>query len=272
MIKINNQNYEIKKFPDGTLNMTNCRFPTQADIRPITIIWTFEHIEEQIVLYNLVKHLKNISGTSRIILILPYVPNARMDRVKDPYSEVPTLKYFCEFINNLYFYRVIVCDVHSPVTMTLLDRAIDVGCIDYVESVIEEINPDFIFFPDHGAYDRYKDEINMRTPFFGEKLRDWSTGHITGLEVRNPYSIPPEEYKDKSILIIDDICSYGGTFFHSAAALKDMGFGDIYLYVTHCENSILEGQAISNPELIKHIYTTSSIFTGKHERITVLED
>ena len=72
----------------------------------------------------------------------------------------------------------------------------------------------------------------------------------------------------KDILIVDDICSYGGTFLHSAKKLKEFGANKIYLYVSHCENSILKGQLMSSG-LIERVFTTNSIFTESHERIEV---
>lgn len=79
-----------------------------------------------------------------------------------------------------------------------------------------------------------------------------------------------EVIKGKNVLIVDDICSKGGTFYHSAKALKAAGANDVYLYVTHCENTIFKGELI-NSDLIKHIYTTRSVFTLAHEKITVLK-
>ena len=73
------------------------------------------------------------------------------------------------------------------------------------------------------------------------------------------------------VLIVDDICSKGGTFYHSAKKLKELGADNIYLYITHCENSILEGELI-NSGLIKEIYTTDTIFTKEHELIKVLNE
>ena len=68
----------------------------------------------------------------------------------------------------------------------------------------------------------------------------------------------------------DDICAYGGTMYHSAKKLKEMGAGDVYMYVTHCENSILEGDLI-NSGLVKKIFTTDSIFNKEHPLIEVME-
>ena len=79
-----------------------------------------------------------------------------------------------------------------------------------------------------------------------------------------------EVVNGKDVLIIDDICSRGGTFYHSAKALKEAGAKNIYLYVTHCENTILEGELLTSG-LIEKVYTTNSIFTKEHEMIEVFE-
>lgn len=51
----------------------------------------------------------------------------------------------------------------------------------------------------------------------------------------------------------------GGTFYHSAKKLKELGANDIYLYVTHCESTIFKGEMI-NSGLIKKIFTTSTLY------------
>ena len=106
--------------------------------------------------------------------------------------------------------------------------------------------------------------INM-TYTYGNKNRDWKTGKILGLDITNEYFV-----KDKDILIVDDICSRGGTFYYSAKALKEAGANKIYLYVTHCENTILEGEVLTSG-LIEKVYTTNSIFTKEHEKVEVYE-
>lgn len=268
MIFINGKQYTIKLFPDGTPNMTDINIQDRKDIRTVVIEWRYENNGEQVILYNLVNFIKDVLCVP-VQLILPYVPNARMDRVKNSIQEVHTLKYFCKFINDLDFDRVYVTDVHSPVTMTLLERAIEFDVSSKVINLIDNLNVDYIFFPDKGALERY-DYLITRTPFYGVKTRDWTNGKIIGYSVENPYNIPEDAFASKSILIIDDISSYGGTFFHASNALKEKGFGDIYLYVTHCENNILKGDVIKSDN-VKHIFTTNSIFTGQHSKITVIE-
>ena len=75
----------------------------------------------------------------------------------------------------------------------------------------------------------------------------------------------------RNVLIIDDICSKGGTFYHSAKRLKEAGAANIYLYVTHCESTIYEGELLKEDSLIKHIFTTNSLLTAPNEKMTIVE-
>lgn len=112
---------------------------------------------------------------------------------------------------------------------------------------------------------RYSEIIPL--PYaFGIKKRDWETGQIQGLDVAGSV----HKIEDSKILIIDDICSRGGTFYHSAKKLKELGAKEIYLYVSHCENTILEGELLTSG-LIEKVYTTNSIFTKEHEKIEVIK-
>ena len=43
----------------------------------------------------------------------------------------------------------------------------------------------------------------------------------------------------------------------------------IWLYITHCENSILEGDLIKSG-LVERIFTTKSIFTKQHNLIEII--
>ena len=79
----------------------------------------------------------------------------------------------------------------------------------------------------------------------------------------------PEKVKDRNILIIDDICSKGGTFTHTAKALKAAGADEIYLYVTHCEPTIYKGSVLTDG-LIEKVFTTNSIYVGASPKVVVL--
>ncbi len=265
MIIVNGKKLDKLQFPDRSYLIRS-----NEESGEVTIKFLYESDEEVFHLFCLAKHIKNRTKAS-LILEMPYLPNARMDRVKNA-DEVFTLKYFCELINALHFDRVEVLDAHSNVGIGLLDRAINRSPKKYIDKVLEIIADENIvlFFPDEGACKRYM-EIMGEVPFcFAIKKRDWRSGIIQGLDViKNGLEI-----EGKTVLMIDDICSYGGTFYYSAEELKRAGVKEIYSYSTHTENSILSEKSkyyslLESGEVRKH-FTTESIFTGKSKHISVL--
>lgn len=264
MIIIGNKPYQPKYFGDGTLKMVTLddyNIPEDGDV---TIEWRFDDISEYVMLMYLVNYIRD-TKRSRVELILPYVPDARMDRVKHPDREGHTLKYFCDFLNSLNFRKITVTDPHSPVAMSLLKRAKEKDIRKYIDEVLRTVNVDVFLFPDKGARDRYA-YLDMRPSEYGEKTRNWETGRIDGFEIiGNVLNI----FSKKNVLVIDDICAYGGTFHHAVNAAYKANAEEIYLFVTHCENDILKGDLINNPHLSR-IFTTNSIFRGEHEKIWVI--
>lgn len=261
MITLNDEIVTIDSFPDGTMLLKEVSPKFEARIR-----WNFENDREFLALIYLTKHLR-ANGVKCVKLWMPYIPNARQDRVKNE-EDVFTLKYFAKLLNSLNFNSVTVLDPHSSVSEALINNLAVCSPLPYIEDAINDIPSAsnlLMFYPDEGSMKRYSGMLQR--PFaFGVKNRDWQTGKIIGLDVITNGN----DIAGKDILIVDDICSYGGTFLHSARKLKELGANDIYLYVTHCENSILNGELI-NSGLIKKIYTTDSIFTKEHELIEVLE-
>lgn len=61
-------------------------------------------------------------------------------------------------------------------------------------------------------------------------------------------------------VLIDDLCSYGGTFLLTAKKLKDLGAKEIYLLVGHCEDSIFSGSVFTSG-LIDKVFTTNTIMS-----------
>ena len=262
MISVNGEPIDFTQFPDGT---TSFRYSPGLE-KTFTIRWKYDGDHECILLWYLVHHLRRCDSRAEITLQLPYIPNARMDRVK-AFDEVFTLKYFAEFINSLAFDIVSVRDPHSNVAAALIDNVYVLDSKHYIDQAIEHcLSYDdnlLICYPDEGAAKRYT-ELLKREHVFCIKHRDWRTGNIEGLELTSP-----ELVKGRNVLIVDDICSRGGTFTHTAKALKEVGAKDIFLYVTHCENTIEKGTILTDG-LIKHVYTTGCIYRGNHEMVTVL--
>ena len=275
MITINRQIVDIQHFPDGT-QLLKGNFWTDSEIDCFE--WKYENDEELVTLMFLSKHLREKNPYNRQVLFMWYVPNARMDRTKKD-TEVFTLKYFCEVINSLGFNEVRVLDPHSNVTPALIKnvQVFQPGLV--VNKVVKELDlheNDYVYFPDDGAAKRYADLFPVkRNILIGHKKRDWSTGRILGLEItgRDGQTFEDGHFMGCKVLMIDDIISYGGTLAYSADELKNLGFNHIYAYATHVENSILDEEKGTllkrlNDGTVDRIYTTDSIYSGKHPKIT----
>ena len=264
MIRLNGNNIDIGSFPDGTM-LIKQDIPKEDKI---TIEWFYENDRETLAVMYLAEHLK-AHGCDNVHLYMPYIPNARQDRVKTN-EDVFTLKYFANLINSLCFGTVTVLDPHSSVSEALINNIIIEKPVKYIERAIEKIREaegeiPSMFYPDEGAGKRYSGMISL--PYaFGIKKRDWKTGQILGLDVAGDI----DSIAGKNILIVDDICSRGGTFYHSAKKLHELGARNIYLHITHCENSIFDGEVLTSG-LIKKVFTTNSILTREHEMIEKVE-
>ena len=259
MFFVNDVWVQVDRYPDGTPRMNIGEVPDGAIIE-----WYFEK-DEEMILFFIVSHLKERFAVKRLTLRMPYIPHARMDRVKDE-KEVFTLKYFCEFINSMGFEKVIVRDPHSKVSLDLLERAVQEPIGESIKGLANRLldpKKDMIFYPDEGSRKRYSGMVDFPCAY-GVKKRDWDTGRISGLDAEGKIPAAPFD-----ALIVDDISSYGGTFLLSAKKLKELGADKIYLYITHCENSILEGELI-NSGLLERIFTTRSIYSGNNKLIEVL--
>lgn len=266
MIKVWNSIIKEQRFPDGTLNLVVD--PNVYNLRTtrMEITWLYESDSEMFTLMCLVDILKRKGWKGYLTLNLPYVPHARMDRIKSS-EENFSLKVFSQWLNSLGFDDVITENIHSNVGEALIDNIHNNLPSEDIEKVLCLYAPDMIFFPDEGACKRYSDmqiikEFNLPISF-GIKKRDWKTGEILGL------SIIGEDFENKKILIIDDICSKGGTFKHSAVGLKKLGASDVGLYVTHCEDTITQGELLEN-DWISQIYTTNSICHTEHPKIKII--
>ena len=254
MIKVNGKVIAQNQFPDKTLllKISETILENCDDTGYINIHWLYENDAELFTLICVKRYFDENFYRKAIHLIMPYIPHARMDRVKND-EDVFTLKYFCEIINSLHFTTVEVRDAHSNVSSALLNKVFEEPIEDYVRDAINLSGAEALFFPDEGAMKRYSEKSSL--PYtFGMKKRDWKTGQILGLDIINS-----ENIVGKDVLIVDDICSRGGTFYHSAKALKAAGAKSVSLYVTHLEKTVTIGD-LPNSGLINHIYTTKSIF------------
>jgi ribose-phosphate pyrophosphokinase len=266
MIYLNGTKLDFKTFPNGEtlVNGEQIRGACRTEANAIT--FKYENDSDLIKLMFVKKYLdeRHLS----CILTVSYMPYSRMDRVEG--ASVFTLKYVAEFINSLKFDRVIVLEPHSDVTCAVLDRALADNQTGWMlNRVVEEVgfrkDMDYLFFPDGSAAKRYG-KIEGYKQLAGFKQRDFATGRIKSLDI-----VGADRIDGAKIVMVDDLCSYGGTFLLSATKLKEIGASEIYLIVGHCEESIYQGD-IFKTDLIDKVFTTNTIISKElNDRIKIFE-
>ena len=287
MVLLNNQPVKFINFPDGTVKI-DVTLDDMCVEDMYTIEWRYENDAEFMLVAFLRMHMDDDATTKKAtsVLKLGYIPNARQDRVKD-YTEVFTLKHFAKLINNLNFDEVDVIDPHSRVAEALIDHIYIENVDGYIEYALCDIaekedmtQEDIVlFFPDEGSQKRYKtDDLTEYVSFFGNKVREWKTGHILGLKIETHTDKDLSYLEGKTVLIIDDIISAGGTVYYSIKELEKYGVKNVYAYCSHLENTMFKEEENKlracledKTNVFKRIYTTNSIYNLEHERVTAID-
>ena len=253
MIKVNGELLEFQTFPNGETRVDGEAI-LKAATEPSNIVMLKYESDGDLIKLMFVKRFMDDRRLHSSLLI-SYMPYSRMDRVEG--ASVFTLKYAANFINSLGFEEVTVIEPHSDVTMALIDRSrAEYPSVELLEQVIRETGfdpkEDFLFFPDAGAQKRYA-KVKGFKQLVGFKVRDFQTGQIQKLDVVGDAGKPGFK-----AIIVDDLCSYGGTFLLSAERLKELGASEVFLLVGHCEKSIFQGK-VPDSDLLDRVFTTDTM-------------
>lgn len=204
-------------------------------------------------------------GCTLNVLFIPYFPAARQDRLMVT-GEPLSVKVYADIINAFQFKKVVIYDVHSEVTSTLLHNCKVVPNHNFIQTVLEKIDKELLLIsPDAGALKkihRLAEHLGGIKVVTCSKNRDVRTGALKNFKVDS------DDLEGKDCLLVDDICDGGGTFLGLAKALKEKNAGKLYLAVSH--GIFSKGYE----ELLKHfekIFTTDSIRTINEDKIEQLK-
>ena len=268
MIYLNEKPVEFIQFPN---NEKRLDLPKElVNFRDTHIVndiyWKYE-TDESIFELLLVDNAM-ISYEQEYNLYIGYMPYSRMDRVKEQGTAF-SLEVISDIINNLtMFNEIYILDPHSPITLQELNKyqfidhafefkySLAKDMIDYTQL---DINNAWFVFPDKGAATRYNAD-DYPNVIICEKVRNFATGKIESIKA-SIEKVTHQPSENAPIIIIDDLCSYGGTFVGAIQAIKkdlNIKSTENWLVVTHAERAIDMGQV---PLIFNHIFTTDSIYT-----------
>nr|DAD60641.1 MAG TPA: Baseplate wedge protein [Caudoviricetes sp.] len=264
----------VKRFPNGEKKYMIPEIPAEG-ILDITMI--YEDDSEFFDLLCIVDSILRNNPNTEFVLNLPYVPYSRMDRIESKTDSL-SLKSFASFVNNLIKPKRIKClDAHSDVTLAVFDAPVinHVPQIDMVKKNFSHTDT-LLVFPDATAVKRYKKLFSEYQSVSINKEHDFQTGKIISSTLVKSGNISDEFlWNIKNVVIVDDICSKGGTFLLASKLIKEnIGHEDyvINLVVAHCEASIFEGELFKeNSPFNGKVYCTNSM-PAMVEHLNMLKD
>lgn len=208
-----------------------------------------------------------------------YLPYSRMDRIKEDGTAF-SLEIIANLINNLKSAnKKYTLDAHSDVSLALVRNIKELGKdFSFHNEVIKRVlkSEDFdektiLVFPDAGARKRFENKVDLskvKNIITCDKSRDFQTGQIK--EIIANFEKKENQSDDfKNIFVIDDLCSYGGTFVGVKEAINKIikdNKAKYNLIITHCEDVILKGQVLNEYE---KVFTTDSLLTIEHPKIDI---
>lgn len=257
----NKMEYVVKTYPDGSKYVDIVKFSS-------TLVFRLNSYEDLWVLnqiHDIVKHQGRI-----VNVIITNLLDAQADR-RFSHNQPHGLKLVCSFLNEMknFFYKIY--HPHNPeVVEALLDRVEIIDNHDFIYEVLSELKSNYY---DFNAYNMEDNLILMSSDAGGfkplmklcDKL-EWA-GETSSASKSRKYVngkseltqvLDRDDFKGKDILIIDDICVYGGTFKGLAKMLDERNCGKLFLAVSHMTVLELGKDTVGN--YFDRVFTTNSKF------------
>ncbi len=265
MLTLNGRVLRVDRFPNHEARFKDFDDKIEAGYNILEL--KYETDEDLLALMFAKKHIDEFENT-KCTLFIWYMPYSRMDRKIE--GDLFTLKYICEYINDLGFKKIVIMEPHSEKTLLMLKNAVAVypinDWIDYVQKDIGFTQQDSIVLPDKGAVARYLEHVEEEQVVLIEKQRNPITCSIEKMYLKEGVVHP-----GANCIILDDLCSRGGTALWAAKILKEHGAGNVYVAVSHLEEAALEGNLLKEDSPVTMLYATKSITSKPHPKVKYVD-
>jgi ribose-phosphate pyrophosphokinase len=246
--------YEIKTYPDNTQYVKVNEFTDELEFR----------INSYLDLWTL-RQIKDVCDNNRqeVNLRITCLLDAQADRRFNP-DESSGLKLVCEFINSMKFKSVSVFHPHnSEVVEALINNVTIIDNTNFIRNCLQSlINMGdsyleenlILLSSDAGGFKplmKLADKLQWKGEVYGaSKSRKYEDNKSKLVQ-----EIDRQDFGGKDILIVDDICVYGGTFIGLAKMLKERNCGKLYLAISHLTVDRPKKELF---DLFNEVFTTTS--------------
>ncbi|MDD1768256.1 MAG: ribose-phosphate diphosphokinase [Methanomassiliicoccales archaeon] len=212
-----------KRFPDGECYIRLEREGIERDV----VIVQNSHPDDMFVELLLLQDAAARLGAEKITNVIPYFGYARQDKLFNK-GEAVSAAVMVEHIE-MRADKVITVDIHSAETLDWfkIAKGVDVHATSCIGSYFSSKGIDLVLAPDEGAAERAEGVAKILGCDWDHLVKT----RLSGTEVR----ITPKrlDVKGKSVLIVDDIISTGGTIEAATKQLRSLGARRIVAVCTH---------------------------------------
>ncbi len=243
---------EHKIFPDGERYIRLKGDVKGQDCVLVNTTYPTEHILDLFFLQDAILE----AGASSLSVVVPYFAYARQDQLFKGGESISSraLAKRIEFQAGSFF----SVDLHSK---RILDYftipATNLSAMALLADHAELYGPDLLLSPDEGGVERIKQaasEVDVPWDYLVKKRIDGNTVKI------EPKSMDVE---GKTVVILDDIISTGGTMYKAAQQLLEHGAEEVHIGCTH---GIFVGDAYERLESVcDSIFCTDTVETKGNE-------
>lgn len=224
--------FDIHRFPDGEILVT-AGPSDNVERRVVAIYRSLYDPNAKLIEVMLAANALRSLGAAKVILIAPYLPYMRQDRAFHP-GQAISQEAVAQFLA-AQFDGIVTIQPHLHRTLSLSSIfgstpaiAINAGHAIAADLRMDVNPPDVIVGPDEESEGLVRQVVDVlgASWFVARKARHGDSN----VTIEMP---PGLEIHGKSIVIVDDIVSSGGTVITLAKALKQAGAGNITVYVVH---------------------------------------
>ncbi len=249
---------EFKRFPDGEAYV---RIHENLDNEDVIFIQN-THPDSNIIEYFLVIDAIRQYKVKSIISVIPYFGYARQDKrfnEGEPISAKILAKHLSEDVD-----KIITVNLHNPDILKWFNvPSYEIRAEKLLAKYFEKFNPDLVVSPDKGSIERAKllaELINRPYISFEKKRIDAEHVEIFTGDV---------DVLGKTVAIIDDMISTGGTIATASNILKNMGASKI---VVGCVHGLFVGNALSRLQATVDIIFSTDTIENEKSVVTVADE
>lgn len=196
-------------------------------------------------------------------IVIPNLIDAQADRrfgVNQSYG----LKLVCKFLNGMKANFIIFHPHNQSVVEALMDNVTFMSNESFIRDVLQHVTDNdkinvqedlILMSADAGGFKELMnlcEKLNWKgETYSASKARSYKNGKSELVQV-----IDRQNFDGKSIMLIDDISIYGGTFKGLANLLHDRNCGKIYLAVSHMTVQDLGDDPVT--DYFDQVFTTNS--------------